>query len=941
MAVVAVAGFASAAGAGIAAASVVGGFSLFGFGVLGTMAAAFAIGAGLSMVSRALMPKPSIGQQLTGLDFTVREPDATRKIIYGRTRVGGAIVFIDTTDGDEDNEYIHMVLAFAGHEIDGFEELYANQDRIWNNGVRTPSWQPYFEAYFYNGDQTTANPYLVSWSNKWTADHVLNDTAYVYIRLKYDAEFFSSGLPNFSALIRGKKVYDPRKDSTSSVYDSALGVSTQRLATPSTWQFSQNPALCAYDYLRDTKYGLAEPATNINITELTAAVSLCDEPVALAAGGDQPRYTLDGVLDSGNSKKDNVEAMLSAMSGRLVHSGGEYFISGGAYVAPTVTIDESVMVGSLEVQTKQSRRGLYNGVKGVFRSEEDNYNTADYPAQLSSIFSTEDGDPIYLDMALPFTTNNIRAQRIAKLALLQSRQQTTVTIPCNLTALKFKAGDNVMVSNTKMGWDQKVFQVIGYELSLAGSGEIAVNVQAIETAAAIYDWTSSDEIDYLAGGELALYTGKVANPPVAPLVLTASSSVNDDGTITPTIDVSWSSASDAFTDYYSVEWYNVTSGGAAVNQQTKTTDFTIGPVMPSMDYAVSVYAYNGLGVKSTALSGNVTTVSDTTPNLPSIYQINTDSTVEPTLAQFTAVAGRNPKEGDIVIGTDTTVTPNKTYAWSYNLSSTEWTANSNFISGDLIVDGSITGDQITANSIQVNKLTGDVSELYPVALYFEAPGGRIYQNTTTTYTHFYFPAPDLGISKRNKADLIVRLKYTNETANNQHVRLQIGTQLLASPVDPVLLGSAVAVYKPSSYQQLVYLQGNVIGQCSNSGGFSTNATGSAPYYVSTPSAIWFDASTNRTYIQLANFWDLSTGDDLYFHPYRFATPGTWLAANFETSFSNYITANATTYKRFSISESFGQTTTSTGIRLTSRGYTNTDIITCEIIGMEGTLENVS
>ena len=933
MAFSAIAGIAAYGSAAIAAGTLAIGW--------GAALGAFALGAGLSMVSRALMPKPSIGQQLTGMDFTVREPDATRKIIYGKTKVGGAIVFIDTTDGDEDNEYIHMVLAFAGHEIDGFEELYADQDRIWNNGVRTVSWQPYFEAYFYNGDQTTANPYLVSWSNKWTADHVLNDTAYVYIRLKYDAEFFSSGLPNISAVIRGKKVYDPRKDSTSSVYDSALGVSTQRLATPSTWQFSQNPALCAYDYLRDTKYGLAEPATNINLAELTAAVSLCDEPVALAAGGDQPRYTLDGVLDTGNSKKDNIEAMLSAMSGRLVHSGGEYFISGGAYVAPTVTIDESIMVGSLEVQTKQSRRGLYNGVKGVFRSEEDNYNTADYPAQLSSTFSTEDGDPIYLDMALPFTTNNIRAQRIAKLALLQSRQQTTVTIPCNLTALKFKAGDNVMVSNTKMGWDQKVFQVIGYELSLAGSGEIVVNVQAIETAAGIYDWTSSDEIDYLAGGELSLYTGKVANPPVAPLVLTASSSVNDDGTITPTIDVSWSSASDAFTDYYSVQWYNVTSGGAAVNQQTKTTDFTIGPVMPSMNYAVSVYAYNGLGVKSTALSGNVTTVSDTTPNLPSIYQIDTDSTVEPTLAQFTAIAGRNPKDGDIVIGTDTTVTPNKTYAWSYNLSSTEWTANSNFISGDLIVDGSITGDQITANSIQVNKLTGDVSELYPVALAFEPPGGGIYQNTTTTYTHFYFPAPDLGIAKRNKADLIVKLKYTNQTANNEHVRLEIGTQLLASPIDPVLLGSAVHVYFPSSYQQLIYLQGNVIGQCSNSGGFSTNTTGSAPYYVATPSAIWFDASTNRTYIQLANFYDLSTGDDLYFHPYRFATPGTWLAANYEGSFSNYITANSTTYKRFSISESFGQTTTSTGIRLTSRGYTNTDIITCEIMGIEGTLENVS
>jgi hypothetical protein len=262
-----------------------------------------------------------------------------------------------------------------------------------------------------------------------------------------------------------------------------------------------------------------------------------------------------------------------------------------------------------------------------------------------------------------------------------------------------------MITNAKMGWSQKVFQVIGYDLSLTASGEIVVNVQAIETAAAIYDWTSSDEEDYLAGGELDLYDGKTAQPPVAPLGLTGSSTVNADGTVTPTINVSWTAASDSFTDYYLVQWYNSTTGGTAVNQSTKTTAFTIGPVEPASNYVVTVYAYNGLGVRSTPLTGNVATIADTTPKLPSIYQIDTDSTVEPTASQFSAAAGRGPKEGDIVIGKDTTVTPNKTYAWSYNLSSTDWTANANFISGDLIVDGSITATELAVDSVTADKIS--------------------------------------------------------------------------------------------------------------------------------------------------------------------------------------------------------------------------------------------
>jgi hypothetical protein len=912
MAFAAVAGLASAVGSAAA------GLTIFGLSAttLGGFAAAFALGAGLSMVSRALMPKPSVGQQLTGMDFTVREPDATRKIIYGRTRVGGAIVFIDTTDGDEDNEYIHMVLAFAGHEIDGFEEIYANQEKIWDDvTLRKVSWQPYLDVNVHNGDQTTADAELVSRSNKWTTDHVLNDTAYVYIRLKYDAEFFSSGLPNFSAVIRGKKVLNP---------------------ITSVTEWTQNPALCAYDYLLDTKYGLAEPAANINLAELTAAVALCDQPVDLAAGGNQPRYTLDGVLDTGNSKKDNIEAMLSAMSGRLVHSGGEYFISGGAYVAPTITIDESVMVGSLEVQTKQSRRGLYNGVKGVFRSEEDNYNTADYPAQLSSTFSTEDGDPIYLDMALPFTTNNIRAQRIAKLALLQSRQQTTVTIPCNLTALKFKAGDNVMVSNTKMGWDQKVFQVIGYELSLAGSGEIVVNVQAIETAAAIYDWTSSDEIDYLTGGELSLYTGKVANPPVAPLVLTASSSVNDDGTITPTIDVSWSAASDAFTDYYSVEWYNVTTGGAAVNQQTKTTDFTIGPVMPNMNYAVSVYAYNGLGVKSTALSGNVTTVSDTTPNLPSLYQAVTDSASAPTELQFTTVAGRSPKNGDVFLATDTTTATDTVHPWTYSTTTSSWNENTNFISGDLIVDGSITGDQITANSIQVNKLTGDVTELYPFKM-----EGSLVTTTLTAERSFSLPTPELSLPKRQRVTINVLLLINNSNSFDVAAKGFFVLQVKSKGSAEVVVGTLTTDGYTRTGRQKMYVSGNKLEILDSSGALSNVSGGGSLAQVY---ELYYDSVNDRTYIT-ANLAPMTfvTGQTLYFNQDNWLSSGVWINPAGTTDFEHTVIPSKKSVISIPLDFTFAKSTTATEFQLAHKflGAQGQSGISGEVVLISGTIENMA
>ncbi len=621
MAVAAIAGIASAGGAVIAA----GGFAaISGMAIAG----AFALGAGLSIVSRALMPTPSMGANMQGNSVTVREPAVSRKIIYGRARVGGAIVYIDSTGTD--NEYLHLVVAVAGHAIDGFEEVWFNDTKVWDGSFQS-NWGSYVHIGFHDGTQTTADSTLVSASTGWTNDHKLLDTAYIYVRLKYDTDQFAQGLPNISTVVRGKKVYNP---------------------VSATTAWSQNPALCVFDYLKDTKYGLAESASNVNTTALIAAQSLCDETVNLSGGGSQNRYVLDGVVDTANSRKDNIEAMLSSMGGKLIYSGGEYFIVGAEYNTPTITVDESVLVDGISVKTKQSRRSLYNGVKGVYLAEEENYTLADYPSITSSSYSTEDGDPIYLDMPLPFTTNNVRAQRIAKIALLQSRQQTQITIPCNLAALKFKAGDNIMVTNSRMGWTQKVFEVTGYQLDITTDGAIIVNVDAIETASAIFDWATSDQQDFTTGGEVDLYDGFTTQPPTN-LAATSTTTVASDGTLLPSLRLTWTDSTDVFVTQYEVQYQrgsalvdygNITDAyttntdqGLITNAASITLDYgsiddpvatdepnynsvfvttnqyVITGVVPSANYNIRIRAVNNLGVKSNFVTLSGLAEGDTDP----------------------------------------------------------------------------------------------------------------------------------------------------------------------------------------------------------------------------------------------------------------------------------------------------------------------------------------
>jgi len=591
MAVTLIAGLAAAGSAWAAA-----GFAIS----LGAAFGAFAIGAGLSMVSRALMPKPDMSAVMGGQSVTTRDAAHSRKIVYGRARIGGNIVYLESTGTD--NKYLWLVIAVAGHEIDAYESVWFNDEMIYD-GNYFGNWASFVNISFYTGDQIAADTALVAASNsKWTTDHKLLDTAYMVVRLTHDRDKFSSGLPNISTIIRGKKVLDPSDSSTA---------------------WSQNPALCIYDYLRHVKYGLGETAANILTASVNTAKDVCDEAIALDAGGTQARYTIDGVIDTAGSIKSNIESMTGAMAGRLVYSGGLFEIHAGEYIAPTITVDESQVIGEITVQTKQSRRSAFNGVKGVFLSEDDNYILADYPAQISTAYALQDGDPIYLDMPLPYTTNNIRAQRLAKLALFRSRQQEAITMPCNLSALRFKIGDNINVTNVRLGYDEKVFEVVGYSMGFSSDGQIVVNVDAIETAASIWDWTTSDEEVFLGGGEVALYSGKISVAPTS-ITVVATAYLNADGTTHSTFNVTWPASDDAFTDHYVVEWRLASPADQDYfSQDTRSSPFVISNLESSQVYNVRVKAINELGVSSTYINNSPTAAIDTTaPSAPTSVSAN-------------------------------------------------------------------------------------------------------------------------------------------------------------------------------------------------------------------------------------------------------------------------------------------------------------------------------
>jgi hypothetical protein len=601
MAVTVVAGLAAAGGAFVATIGTTVAFGLVQF------ATAFAIGAGLSLVSRALAPKPSLGSQLQGITQTRREPAGTRKLVYGRIRVGGQVVFI--SHSGEDNKYLHLAIVFASHEIESYDEIWFNDKRIWTSTNNfTGEWGTYVTMEQFTGTDTqTASTQLKNANSRWTDSHKLQGMAYIAFRLEWDADQFPQGVPNITAVIKGKKVYDPR-DSGQSISDS------------STWEYSYNPALCIRDYLVDKKYGLGEDPAMIDSTTLSSAANYCD---ATQSGGvdiypitGRRRFGCHGVVDTGNSIKNNIEQILASMGGRLTFSGGKYYIDPARYVAPTLSFAEADLIGEIQVQTKQSRRSVYNGVKGIYVAKEKDYKVVEYPAQISSTYQTQDGDPIYLDLPLPFVSNKDHAQALAKIALLKSRQQTTLTMTVNLKGLKVKVGDVINVSNTRLGYSSKKFEVLNYQLINTAGGQIGVELSLLETASSVYDWTSSDSSD-LTAGELPLYDGRTVDN-VTSLTLTEIGLRGPDGGINSSVELTWTAPTDAFIDYYTIR-YNKNGQTDYFEVQSREARVLISNLDITSNYDFRVKAVNLIGVSSsgTSLTNQVLNGDQTDPSAPS------------------------------------------------------------------------------------------------------------------------------------------------------------------------------------------------------------------------------------------------------------------------------------------------------------------------------------
>ena len=660
----------------------------------------------LGAVGKALAPKidqPNFGTSLQqGVTVTSKSPTQPYRIIYGETRVGGTLVYAQTTS--ETNEYLHLVIVLAGHEVSDMPTIYFNDDVVAlettsndSNGIPiyTPTSSDQYKdkaiikKHFGDNDQS-ADANLVADVTQWTTAHKINGKAYLYLKFTFDSDVYPNGVPNVSAIIKGKKLYDPRATSFTAssstvstsantitlsshglstfdraTYDTnsntAIGglsngstyyvikvdANTIKLATNytnclagtpisltsvsgSTTQkfnfttFTSNPALQIRDYLSNSSFGMKAEDSELNDTNFSTTANTCDENVTVTnPSGTEKRFTGNGSFLLSQSPKVIIENLLTTMGGFLVYSNGTFKLVPATYPTPTVYLNESHLRSGLQVNTRISKKELFNAVKGVYSEPANDYQPQNYPFLTSSAFESEDNsERIYGTFDYPFTNSSRTCQRLSKIQLLKARQQISFSTTLSMEAFQLNVGDTVYISNARFGWTNKTFQIVDWNFQPdIQTGNLLIAAEFREIASAVYDFATSDYSTISSGKATNLPKSTSVSPPTA-ITLTDELVAYNDGTVIVKLVIELTEATDNFTELYEIEIKQDTdANGTALSPadsfkeigRGSLTKYEFLNVIDKATYSVRARGVNIFGVNSSTITASRTIIGQIAP----------------------------------------------------------------------------------------------------------------------------------------------------------------------------------------------------------------------------------------------------------------------------------------------------------------------------------------
>jgi hypothetical protein len=583
-------------------------------------------------ISWVLAPKPKKPnvpeqQQAQGILVNKASNNTAIPIIYGKRQIGIARVFVESSGTD--NQYLYMAGVLCeggGNGIESIEEIYINDKLVtWSGSltdgtVRTvnSSDTNYYKdgaslisvQSFYGLDNQSVSS-LLDASTNWGSNHKLSGVAYLAFKFTWNQDAFNS-LPEVKVVLKGKKIYDPRLDSTKG------GSGSHREDTASTWTYSPNSALCLLDYLRNSRYGKGLPnsAFETNYDSFKSSATLCETQVTpYTSGSNINLFETNIVLDTEQKLIDNVRELLNPMRAIFTYTQGKYFLIIENTGTSQLSLTTDNIIGGIKI-FGEKKNTKYNRVIGTFVNPDKEWqeDTVSFPPaddsglpvgdRYATLLAEDNGTNLEGNFSFQGITNPYQAEELCEIVLRRSRNALAVEVNCTSEALNLTIGDLVDLTYSTGGFNSKLFRVYGLSINT----DSTVSLKLIEHQDNFYTWSAKAQAPTIADTTLP-NPNSVSAP--ASITLNDQLVLYSDGVVITALDVTIGASPDSFVDYYQVEYKLSTDTDYIIHGQGKGLFQRILNVIDDRTYNVRVKAFNTLGVGSTYTSATRTIIGGT------------------------------------------------------------------------------------------------------------------------------------------------------------------------------------------------------------------------------------------------------------------------------------------------------------------------------------------
>ncbi|MEA3533733.1 phage tail protein [Rhizobium sp. CC-YZS058] len=489
--------------------------AIAGGATLGQVALSLAISVGSSLLQMALTDTPQ--QKPVGVELQVKvgddQPQSTTMGTFatrGKLKYSGSYGDLDGVP----NSHVSEVYELGNIPGVGLKRVHINGEPctiLWNEmssrGAPIMEYREGGKDYawvrFYDGSQTTADPYLRSKlgtdkQRPYLATMVGIGTPYAVMSYRYNRDKWY-GQPKAIFELDPLPLYDVRRDS------SVGGNGSHRWGNKATYEPSNNLALMAYNLIRGLTYkdewfygGQDVAAHRLPAANWIAAAQECARQIDLSGGGTESQFRGGYELTVDMQPYEVLNELAKAMGARIVEVGGIFKIQVGALPASVYafTDEDVVTTEKAGLDPFPTLDKTINAVNAVYPEPDEGWEAKDAPALQNADYLARDGKRLPADLRFAAAPFKRQVQRLMRAALKEEQRwrKHQLTLPPEAWLLE-PGIDIVTWSSEHNGYNNKRFIVDDI------TGDIGMNqvVTLREVDPSDYDWSSSYELPTSTG----------------------------------------------------------------------------------------------------------------------------------------------------------------------------------------------------------------------------------------------------------------------------------------------------------------------------------------------------------------------------------------------------------------------------------------------------------